>query len=88
MYRVDYSWLHGAVKHYFERNGIKLLRDDLAYIEKCLAQIPKEGHRKVMIGYFNTWKEFDEDGLKKANARFQANSYLRSAVSDEDYHRQ
>lgn len=84
MYRVDQAWLYGSVKPFFEQKGIKLLRDDLLHIEKCLASIPQDRHRIVMRGYFSVWntKVAEKDGRAPTaiNPRYEANVYLRCAA--------
>lgn len=84
MHRVQQSWLHTAVKPYFEKKGIKLLRDDLLFIEKCLVNIPQERHRYVMRDYLAIWSATIEgNNLNKENAlnpRYEANVYLRSTA--------
>lgn len=82
MYRVNHSWLHGSVKPYFESQGIKLLKDDMLFIEKCLKNVPPEFHRKLMRDYFVLWNTkvaLKENGaLNSVNPRYEANVYLRN----------
>jgi hypothetical protein len=81
MYKVNPLWLHGALVPYFETQGIKLLKDDLKFIEKCLQKIPENFHRKVMRDYLRHWN--GDVAIERKNSiqdnlgRFRANSYLR-----------
>lgn len=80
MYRVNHGWLYGNVKPYFDHKGIKLLRDDMLFIEKCLENIPTDRHRFVMRDYLAIWNTTitdKENGLESAlNPRYEANVYL------------
>jgi hypothetical protein len=82
MNQVNQSWLYGTVKPYFETQGIKLLRDDMAFIEKCLSRIPQERHRLIMRNYLAVWNtsvaEKENASSERVNARFEANTYLRN----------
>jgi len=82
MYQVNHSWLYGAVKPHFESQGIKLLRDDMRFIEDCLGNVPPEFHRKLMKDYFVLWNTkiaLKEKGvLNNVNPRYEANIYLRN----------
>lgn len=82
MYCVNQGWLYGAVKPFLERNGIKLLKDDMKFIEKCLSNVPPEFHRKLMRDYFNLWNTkvaLKNNGESSAiNPRYEANVYLRN----------
>jgi hypothetical protein len=84
MHKVNYGWLHGNVKPYFDKNGIKLSRDDMFFIEKCLNLIPADRHRTVIKQYYDicNTKITLEDCVEKkgGNARFEANVYLRNAA--------
>ena len=88
MYRVNHSWLYGNVKPYFESNGIKLLRDDMLFIEKCLGNVPPEFHRKLMKDYFVLWNTktaLKENGsLNAINPRYEANVYLRNVSGNPE----
>ena len=83
MHRVNHGWLYGNVKPYFESKGIKLLRDDMLFIERCLGMIPPERHRYVMRDYLSIWSATvqEKDIVPKTplNARYEANTYLRNA---------
>lgn len=88
MYRVNHSWLYGAVKPHFEKSGIKLLRDDMQFIEYCLGNVPPEFHRRVMKDYFTIWntkvalkENASENGI---NPRYEANVYLRNVSGTFD----
>jgi hypothetical protein len=87
MYTVNHSWLYGAVKPYFEKQGIKLLRDDMLFIEQCLNKVPPERHRTVMKDYFQVWNTTvvtrDNVDSTKLNPRYEANIYLRNAADEK-----
>lgn len=82
MYQVNHSWLYGNVRPYFEKNGIKLLKDDMLFIERCLCNVPPDFHRKLMKDYFVLWNTKvalkEKDLLNALNPRYEANVYLRS----------
>lgn len=84
MHRVNHDWLYGTVKPYFDQKGIKLLRDDMLFIEKCLSNIPTDRHRFVMRDYLAIWNTTvadKETGAENAlNPRYEANVYLRSTA--------
>jgi len=86
MFKVKHSWLYGTVKPYFETQGIYLLRDDLQFIEKCLAKIPEDRHRLVMRDYFKIWRAENllSFGVQPGaySGRFEANSYLRNTCEN------
>jgi hypothetical protein len=88
MYRVNHSWLYGAVKPYFEIQGIKLIKDDMRFIEECLGNVPPEFHRKLMRDYFTIWNTkvaLKESGaLNAINPRAEANIYLRGVSGSKD----
>lgn len=83
MNKVNQAWLYGAVKPYFEKNGIKLLKDDLLHIERCLSHIPPDRHKFVMRDYFNTWntKTMENHGVESRvlSPRYKANIFLLNA---------
>lgn len=82
MYQVNHSWLYGSVKPYFESQGIKLLKDDLLFIERCLGNIPPERHREVIKSYFVLWgaKVSPKENVEPSTfcARYEANTFLRN----------
>src|SRR5574343_94606 len=88
MYQVNHSWLYGAVKPHFEKSGIKLLRDDMQFIENCLGNVPPEFHRRVMNDYFTLWNTkvaLKENGsLHGINPRYEANVYLRNVSGNPE----
>lgn len=63
------------------------MKDDLAFIEKCLSNIPPERHRYVMRDYLSMWNmTVEDDGSAsntKLNARFEANTFLRNASGNK-----
>lgn len=89
MYQVNHSWLYGSVKPYFERQGIKLLKDDMRFIENCLGNVPQEFHRKLMHDYFTLWNTkvaLKETGaLNAINPRYEANTYLRNVSGNPEH---
>ena len=82
MHKVNHSWLYGTVKPYFDQKGIKLLRDDMLFIEKCLSNIPQERHRFVMRDYLAIWNttiaDKENSSCMALNPRYEANTYLRN----------
>lgn len=88
MYQVNHSWLYGAVKPHFEKSGIKLLRDDMQFIENCLGNVPPEFHRRVMKDYFSLWNTkvaLKENASKNGiNPRYEANVYLRNVSGNPE----
>lgn len=84
MHKVSQAWLYGSVKPYFDRKGIKLLRDDMLFIEKCLQNIAPERHKSAIKGYFSIYdsiiKNNNEIASMGVNARYEANSYLREVA--------
>lgn len=82
MFTVNHSWLYGSVKPYFEKHGIKLLKDDMLFIERCLSNVPQERQKNVMRDYFNLFNaegtDKEKDKKTGVNYRYEANCYLRS----------
>ena len=64
-----------------EQKEMKLLKDDVVFIKKCLCQIPYKLHRDVLRRYINQWLNGMEKNLSSSLApnfwRFGANSWLR-----------
>lgn len=88
MNKVNHSWLYNIVKPYFMQRGIKLLRDDMLFIERCLENIPQNRHRFVMRDYLSLWNtkvaEKENAPSVHINARFEANTYLRNLSGVQD----
>ena len=88
MYRVNQGWLYGNVKPYFEKQGIKLLKDDMLFIERCLGNVPPEFHRKLMKDYFVMWNAKialkDNASENAINPRYEANVYLRNVSGNPE----
>jgi hypothetical protein len=84
MHRVNHGWLYGNVKPYFDQKGIRLLRDDMLFIERCLSNIPADRHRMVMRDYLAIWNTTiaeKKNGVSMAlNPRYEANVYLRNTA--------
>ncbi len=80
MHKVSHTWLYGSVRPYFEKKGIKLLKDDMVFIEKWLANIPPYAQRFVMRDYLMMWLSVEQEKEKSSpiavNGRFKANNYL------------
>lgn len=70
-----------AFETYCARVGIKLLRDDLRFIQEQLRRIPSDRHRAVMSGFTKEWLrelQIDENSPQAQNlGRRAANSWLR-----------
>ena len=81
---MSLMWLYDSFQPYCERNGIKLLADDMRFIAKHLSYIPAERHKVVMMQYLDEWKAgMDGNCLPLARmntGRRAANAYLRDAV--------
>ncbi len=88
MYRVNHGWLYGTVKTYFDKQGFKLLKDDMQFIERCLGNIPTERHRLVMRDYLAIWNttiaDKENGSLMALNPRYEANTYLRNASGERE----
>ncbi len=88
MHRVNHGWLYGNVKPYFDQKGIKLLRDDMLFIERCLGNIPTERHRLVMRDYLAIWNttvaDKENDSKTGLNPRYEANVYLRNVSGERE----
>ncbi len=88
MYPVNHSWLYGSVKPYLERNGIKLLKDDMKFIENCLGNVPPEFHRELMKDYFVMWNTKvalkENEPASAINPRYEANVYLRNVSGNPE----
>ncbi|EHQ51515.1 hypothetical protein ECTPHS_02416 [Ectothiorhodospira sp. PHS-1] len=60
--------------------GLPLTAEDVAFIQRCLAKIPRQRHREVLGGYRRRWREaFKAEGAdhRRENAgRRTANTYL------------
>lgn len=60
--------------------GLPLTLDDVDFIRRCLARIPRQRHREVLGGYRRRWREaFNAEGAdhRRENAgRRAANTYL------------
>lgn len=88
MYGVSHGWLYGNVKPYFEKQGIKLLKDDMLFIERCLSNVPPEFHRKLMKDYFTMWNAKislkEMDAKNPINPRYEANVYLRNVSGNPE----
>jgi hypothetical protein len=69
-------WLYSEFRLYCERKKIKILRDDMRYIENRLLYIPKDEHRRVMRDYVRIWIKAIEDGFSDNDGRKMANEYL------------
>ena len=88
MYGVNHSWLYGNVKPYFEKQGIKLLKDDMLFIERCLGNVPQEFHKKLIRDYFTIWNtkvaQSNNPLNKGINPRYEANVYLRNVSGNPE----
>ncbi len=84
MHKVNHGWLYGNVKPYFDQKGIRLLKDDMLFIEKCLSNIPADRHRFVMRDYLAIWNTTvaeKENGVKTGlNPRYEANVFLSNTA--------
>jgi hypothetical protein len=69
-------WLYSEFRLYCERKDIKILRDDMRYIERRLENIPRDDHRRVMRDYVRVWLRAKENGQGDNEGRKQANEFL------------
>jgi hypothetical protein len=69
-------WLYSDFKMYCEQKKIKILRDDMRFIEKCLLKIPNNEHRRIMRDYVRIWLKAKESGFSDNYGRKMANEYL------------
>lgn len=68
-------WLHNEFRLYCNRKNIHILRDDMRFIERRLAEINPDEHRRIMRQYVRIW--IDEMAAHGQNAgRKKANEYL------------
>jgi hypothetical protein len=81
------NWLYTEFKPYCQRFGIHLAKKDLLLIEKRLAKIPKDAHKRVMREYVKIWLDTvgrDENvRLAKDLGLRAANKWLRGMSGDE-----
>jgi len=79
-------WLYTTFKTYCATRGINLLRDDLLFIEKRLARIPQEAHKRIAKQFVEKWLEgigSNENALNSVNlGRRIANIWLREVTDD------
>lgn len=69
-------WLHHEFRLYCDRKNIKLLRDDMRFIERRLMAIHSDEHRRIMREYVRIWiRELELNDNQNA-ARRKANEYL------------
>lgn len=67
---------------YCEKNGIKLMKDDIEFIKSCLKNIPDNYHKKILKFYIERWKDTkkiinDENKARLENScRRRANLFL------------
>lgn len=74
-------WIYDSFKPFCERNGIRLLKGDLKFIERALKTIPHDRRKYVMHQYVKEWfsgiSEADTPVASENWGRRRANSYLR-----------
>ncbi len=73
--------VHSVLKPFLESKGIKILKDDLRFIEDQLSKIPQKAHKEILRNYTKIWLhevKNNENALQSQNlARRIANKYLR-----------
>jgi len=69
-------WLHNEFRLYCDRKNIKILRDDMRFIERRLFEIPEDDRRRVMREYVRIWIDELEHHKNQNAARKKANEYL------------
>lgn len=77
-------WLYTAFQDYAKQKNMRILKDDMKFIEKCLRKLPQNEQREVMRAYCTIWNaEVAGKNLnvpKQNYGRFKANCYLRDLV--------
>lgn len=75
---------------YAESLGVRLLKDDLKFIEKTLSKCPQNRHRSILSDYLLEYTKvlgFEierRDGPAKHNkARYAANTWLRKHTGNK-----
>lgn len=69
-------WLYHEFRMYCDRKNLKVLRDDMRFIERKLMSIPVDDHRRVMREYVRIWIRELELTDNQNLARKKANEYL------------
>ena len=69
-------WLLSEFKPFAERQGLKLLKDDLRFIMHSIAKIPADKQRQALRGYVSIWKQHSDQN----KGRYAANAFLRDMV--------
>lgn len=81
-------WLYTEFKPYAIRHGVNLQKTDFLLIERVLAKLPSDVHRRIMRDYVKTW--MSAIGQSKTGrpakdlGRKTANTWLRQMVGDRD----
>lgn len=71
------KWFHLDFKPYVTKKGHKLLRDDYAFIERTIKNMPENKQRDLMRGYVDEWNRGVAGKAQNQNlGRFLANSWL------------
>jgi hypothetical protein len=72
------SWFYRDFRSYAEKQGCKLLRDDLKFIERSICNLPEGTQREACRRYLEEWKiGMDTIPPKNQNSgRYKANQFL------------
>ncbi len=75
-------WFYREFKLYAAKQGIKLLRDDLKFIERTICNLPEYIQREACRKYIESWRiGMESIAPKNQNSgRYNANQNLRSYV--------
>lgn len=80
-------WLYKDFKPYCQRIGLKLLKDDMKFLEKILSHVPYNEHKRLLTQYSVIWCDAMAECKKPLSAmnlgRKAANIYLREYVNDK-----
>jgi len=72
---------------YAEQRGMKLMREDIRFIQRLIFGMEKDHRREVLTEYANIWvttRDATERSVAAQNAaRFASNTYLRGIASGE-----
>ncbi len=78
-------WLYKDFEPYCQRIGLKLLKDDMKFIEKILSHMPYNEHKRLLTQYTVIWRDSMAECKNSRSAmnlgRRTANNYLRDYVN-------
>lgn len=78
------NWLTETFKPYAATKGVRLLKDDILFIEKHIANMPQSCHKRVLRAYLQAWLNGEGEATNVANkenlGRKSANLFLRDLL--------